>query len=267
MIPYANMAPFRQLGPPKGCEWVYLHPKQSTSALQRGDVVAAAAPVGDLPLLAGSVRELGPYGIAAHRDVESVLLFADRPVTELTPPTRLHLTNQSSTSVRLLYLVLGELLGFDRLPWRTADQGRANAELIIGDDALVRAERQPSAVIVDLAAAWYERQGLPFVFARWMARHDAPVSLHEAFTDWFERYAELEEELIHASAPAEAIRLGLSEAAMVRYLKGIIRILGPAELQGQERFLALLERHQRDPLFLEEGLVHGDRPQGHAAAH
>jgi predicted solute-binding protein len=65
MIPYSNMAPYRQLGEPRGCRFVPLVPKASIAALLSGEVVAAAVPVGGLNALDGVVETVGRFGIAA----------------------------------------------------------------------------------------------------------------------------------------------------------------------------------------------------------
>jgi hypothetical protein len=43
-IPYANMAPFKELGPPEGCALVDCLPRDSIQALKDKRVWAAAVP-------------------------------------------------------------------------------------------------------------------------------------------------------------------------------------------------------------------------------
>ena len=122
MIPYANMAPYRQLGPPEGCRFISLVPKASIAALMTGEVAAAAVPVGGLPQLSGIVEPLGYFGIAAKGPSMSVLLFSRCPFRQLGGAKTVRLTKESASSVRLLYLLLGDTLGFDRLPFQLGDQ-------------------------------------------------------------------------------------------------------------------------------------------------
>ncbi len=253
MIPYANMAPCRQLGPPDGCDWVELTPRQSSIALREGRVLAAPAPVGDLPALADTVDYLGAFGVAATGSVRSVLLFSDRPLVELAAPVRLEVTDHSATSVRLLYLLLGHRLGFDRLPLLARPGERANATLVIGDQALRRARRDPGAYVTDLATEWFDVHGLPTVFARWVIRKDAPVAVHDAMVRWLDQLRERDDELLVASAPAEATRLGIPTTEVVQYLRGMKRVLGPEELHGQEVFEDEFARLGRWPLFATAG--------------
>ncbi|MGD8703366.1 MAG: hypothetical protein PVH26_13110, partial [Desulfosarcina sp.] len=74
MIPYANMAPYRQLGAPRDCHFVTLVPKASVDALVSGQVTAAAVPVGGMCRLAGIIETVGHFGIAAKGASMSVLL-------------------------------------------------------------------------------------------------------------------------------------------------------------------------------------------------
>ncbi len=55
MIPYANTAPFRHLGPPRGCEFTAFNPRQGAEALRAGRVDATFLPVGALPTMADLV--------------------------------------------------------------------------------------------------------------------------------------------------------------------------------------------------------------------
>ncbi len=249
MIPFANMAPYRLLDEPQGCEWVCLTPRESSTALRDGRVLAAALPVGDLPDLAATVDFLGEFGIAAAGAVGSVLLFSDRPFEQMAAPACVRLTDQSSSSVRLLYLLLGYRHGFDHIPYLARAGEDANGEMLIGDEALVRNARGDSPYVIDLAAEWFRTHGLPFVFARWVIRRDAPQEVRSAMLEWLDRLRCRDDELAIASAAAEAERLGLSTEMMTRYLRGMKRILGPQELKGQELFLEELKRHGRHPLF------------------
>jgi chorismate dehydratase len=249
IVPYANMTPFRIAGPPEGCQFVNLDPRRSTEALRHRSIVAAPLPVGDLPSVDGVVEFIGNYGVAAAGAVRSVLLFSDLPPEKLTPPLCIHLTDQSSSSVRLLHLLLGYRNGFDRMPYRSPVRESAVAELHIGDDALRIAAEPPRRHVIDLAEEWFRVHRLPFVFARWVVRADAPAACRESLERWLAEFGERDAEHVRACAAAEADRLGTGEEEMHAYLSNMKRVLGPTELEGQEMFLRELERHGRDPLF------------------
>jgi chorismate dehydratase len=265
MIPYVNMAPYRQLGPPAGCRFVSIVPRESIAALESGRVLAAAVPVGGLFRLADMVEPLGRFGIAAEGECLSVMFFSDRPFDQITDQCTLRLTSESASSVRLLFLLLGYGLGFDRLPILAARGQKANGEVLIGDRALVRAWtlRQEAASgssaawtesgalvhVTDLATQWSCVHGLPFVFARWVVRRDAPRPAKQAIDTWLKRFAEQEADLVAACVPAAARTLALPASAVVHYFKVIRRCLDGRDIDGQLRFMDEFEKYQKVPLF------------------
>jgi predicted solute-binding protein len=251
------MAPYREQGPPDGCAFIDLIPRESIAALQQKRVWAAAVPVGGLHILGGRVRFLGRYGIAARSEVMSVLFFADHPFEEFRRPMTIHLTGESASSVRLLYLLLGYRHGFREMPLIMNDaQARADGALRIGDTALHWAwqmKQNGSADgyrhVTDLAEQWNVRHGLPFVFARWVIHTEAPPSLYDTLMTWLERFREHEQDLIDQSGPKVAGGLGLPLDYVTRYLRVIRRCLTPDDDAGQALFRKELERHAADPLF------------------
>lgn len=257
MIPYANMAPYREQGPPAGCDFVDLIPRESIAALQQKRVWAAAVPVGGLHALNGRVRFLGRYGIAARSEVMSVLFFADRPFEEFRHPLTIHFTGESASSVRLLYLLLGYRHGFREMPLSMNDEReRADGALRIGDTALRWAweMKQNGSVhgyhyVTDLAAQWDTRHGLPFVFARWVIHNEAPPALYDTLMAWLERFKAGEQALIKQACPKVAEELELPPDYVARYLRIIRRCLTPDDDAGQALFQHELERHAVDPIF------------------
>lgn len=250
MIPYANMAPFQEMGPPPECEFVDCLPRDSIKALKEKQVWAAAVPVGGLAELRNDTRYLGCYGIAVKERAMSVLFFCDRPFEQFCRPLTIGLTGESASSVRLLYLLLGYQLGFDAVP-RLAPKGKAgNGYLVIGDRALrwaLEFEQTGAAHgyahVVDLAGLWYDRFALPFVFARWVIHREAPRGLEEMLLQWLQGFATREPALIEQAAPKVSGRLSLPEAYSARYLRVIRRCLTAEDEVGQARFQEELESH------------------------
>lgn len=245
MIPYTNMAPYRQLGEPEGCRFVPLVPRQSIAALIDGSVVAAAVPVGGLARLGDRVETAGRFGIGADGPSMSVLLFSRVPFEALKAPLTINVTRETASSVRLLYLLLGRTVGFDRLPQQAAQGTAADAELLIGDRALVRgqaaAQFEPACTITDLSQRWREMFGLPFVFARWVVRKDAPPTVKQALSDWLETFREKEQVLAEAAVHPSAARLNLPVDVVRQYFQAIRRCLDSRDVQGQRAFLDALQ--------------------------
>jgi chorismate dehydratase len=275
MIPYANMAPYLEMGPPRGCYFVDCLPRNSIAALQSGAVWAAAVPVGGLDALGGLVETVGLYGIAARDRVMSVLFFSDRPLDAFSAPRTVRLTAESASSVRLLYLLMGYRHGFENIAPCAAEGAPANGELVIGDTALrwgYTFEQQGAVksygFAADLAALWEERWQLPFVFARWVIRADAPREVKRHVAEWLEGFDDREPALIERAVPKVALRLALPDDYARRYLQLIRRCLTADDLAGQERFRREWAHHSagRPPAwFTTEGKVAADGTHDHVS--
>jgi predicted solute-binding protein len=253
MIPYTNMAPYRQLGPPPGCHFVSLVPRQSIDALRTNAVVAAAVPVGGLATLGDSVETVGHFGIAARGPCMSVLLFSRRPFEELHTPCTLQVTRETASSVRLLFLLMGHAFGFDRLPKLSHAGQVPDGKLLIGDQALVRGQAlnagDPYSHITDLSQLWTTVKGLPFVFARWVVKKDAPPAVKAAIQHWLETFKTKESTLVEMAVAPCALDLGLSEDVVRRYFSVIRRCLDTEDLKGQQLFIEQMEKFGRRTLF------------------
>ena len=252
MIPYANMAPYRMLGPPAGCRFVPLAPRASIGALAAGDVVAAAVPVGGLLGLSGVVETVGRFGIAARGASMSVLFFSRVPFAAMHAPHTVRITGETASSVRLLYLLLGQAHGFERLPRLAVNGQRPDGELLIGDRALVKGQDPPVGpwtAVTDLSSLWFETQQLPFVFARWVVRTDAPEAVKSSIAHWLETFKAREADLVAQAVPAATKALGLAPAVVRRYFQVIRRCLDDADIRGQQRFCDLFAQAARSPLF------------------
>lgn len=151
-------------------------PAQCADQLSNGMVDIGLIPSIECQRIMGSRVIEGPAVVAAGA-VRSVLLIAKVPL----PQVRTLATDVGSrTSVALARILLHELHGVQ--PSCTSVRPEiehmlevADAALIIGDTALrlmYRWEREarPNLIVVDLAAAWRDHTGLPFVFAVWTAR-------------------------------------------------------------------------------------------------
>ncbi len=251
MIPYANMAPYLEMGPPEACYFVQCKPRDSIQALQSGAVWAAAVPVGGLAALGDQVVPLGLFGIGALRKVMSVLFFSRLPFDQFGPRHTVRLTDESASSVRLLYLLMGRRLGFDRLPALAAPGAPADGELLIGDRALkwhfaweAHGTVKGFDIATDLADQWYHYCQLPFVFARWVVRSDAPQEIRGHLLSWLDAFAGREPALIERSVPKVAQRLDLPEDYVRRYLHTIRRVLTDTDQAGQDRFRQEWQRYE-----------------------
>lgn len=172
MVSYINSKPF-QLGMELTgfIREIELHlevPALTAKKLQHNEVDIALVPVAVLPQL-NHVEIITNYCIGALKHVDSVLLLSDVPVEEIKT---VYLDADSRSSANLIQILLRDYwkkeVNFiaNKQVNEELAQGR-NACLMIGDKALEA--RGKTAYEYDLATAWHQMTGLPFVFAVWVA--------------------------------------------------------------------------------------------------
>jgi chorismate dehydratase len=156
-------------------ELILDYPSKLAAMLKNGELDVALVPVALLPELS-EYHIVSDYCIASDNEVASVCLFSEKPLSDIK---RVYLDYQSKTSVALLKILFKQHWKLE-VEWLTAkdesyiDQIKEDtAGLIIGDRALQFRER--FAFRYDLATAWREMTGLPFVFAVWVSSN--PLSL------------------------------------------------------------------------------------------
>lgn len=157
------------------------YPARIAAALLEGRVDVALVPVAVLANLP-EYYIVSNYCIGADGDVASVALFSEIPLESLQA---VYLDYQSRTSVALFRLLLREfwkkdlqLLPTHNEEYRNQITGTTGA-VIIGDRALEQQSR--SAYVYDLAGAWKQFTGLPFVFAVWVSLQPMPAEWQQHF--------------------------------------------------------------------------------------
>jgi chorismate dehydratase len=174
--------------------------------------------------------------IAARGAVRSVKLFSRVPPGQIE---RLALDAGSRTSQVLAQVWLDARWGVRPArvellpPGVPIEESTADAVVLIGDRAMKVAE-EGFATVVDLAEAWQELTGLPFVFALWVARAGVDLgALPEALL------RSRAEGLAHARelAATHGPGLGLDVATCYDYLTSALSYdLGAREVAGLRRF-------------------------------
>ena len=156
------------------------YPAKVAAMLLNNEADIGLLPVAVIPQLKESYI-ISDYCIGAVNEVASVCLFSDVPVEEIET---IFLDYQSRTSVGLLRILLQyhwkispEIISTSS-GYETNIIGKA-AGLVIGDRAFT--QRTRSKYIYDLAAAWIEMTGLPFVFAAWIANKKLPDNFIASF--------------------------------------------------------------------------------------
>jgi chorismate dehydratase len=234
-LPYLNSEPF--FACLEGVEQVSMVPRALGAVMLRGGLDAGLLSLADA-LALGDAVDLVPFGIATPGATGSVHVWSHRPLEKLHGAT-IGVTAETSTSVRILRLLLERRYGVKDVRWTTPDAA-ADAVLLIGDEAL-RQRGRPSrfACCTDLGTEWATWTGLPAVFASWVVRRKLPEAARVTLT------AAIDRALTRGLATLDAIAArrrdtGISEAETVAYLRNFIYRFGPDEARAIAEFTRLL---------------------------
>ncbi len=180
-ISYLNCVPFFQYLKQQGFKGRLVAgvPSSLNRMLQQGELDASPSSSFEYALHAEKYCLLPDFSISSTGPVNSVLLFSPFPPEQLVGHA-IALTSESATSINLLRVLLLEFFGHsavsDFVPEGTVEEEIAGGSpgLLIGDRAMAQARTLPEGMrIYDLGGMWYEKTGLPFVFALWILRRES----------------------------------------------------------------------------------------------
>jgi chorismate dehydratase len=235
-VSYLNAKPllysFENGGMNDQLEWELDHPAEIAGNLIRKEITIGLVPVAIIPQLQESYI-LGNFCIGAVQEVASVCLFSEVPMKDITA---ILLDYQSRTSVALLKILLKNYWKINpsllpSSPGYEAKIGGTTAGLVIGDRAFE--QRLKQTYCYDLAAAWIDHTGLPFVFAAWISNKKMPEDFIAAF-DFHNSKGLL-------AIPELAKRYSLPSYDINRYFtQNISYLLDKPKREGLQLFLSLL---------------------------
>ena len=161
-------------------ELIFDYPARVAAMLLNNEVDIGLIPVAVIPRMK-EYYIISDYCIGAVYPVASVCLFSNVPIHEIT---EIMIDYQSHSSAALLKILLKEHWHVNALLTDTKEGYQrfitgTTAGLIIGDRALQ--QRMHSPYIYDLAEAWQQMTGLPFLFAAWVANKKLPDSFKRSF--------------------------------------------------------------------------------------
>jgi chorismate dehydratase len=175
-----------------------------------------------------------------------VLLLSKRPLEKLEG-AKVAVTGESSTSVRLLKVLLHQRFNVRPAQYVSTNERDCDALLLIGDAALNNRHGLPSYPLVfDLGEVWREWTGLPFVFARWIVRRDLNPEAIAFLKKLITQSLELGLQRIDDIA-AKRTDLSMTVEEVREYLLGFNYVFGPKEKEAIERFRACLAIEDRVP--------------------
>jgi len=223
-------------------EIIYTTPAKLAEMLQRDELDAGLVSVVEV-LFHDRYDILDGIAIASLGEVRSVLLAHRRPLDQVT---EVFCDTASLTSVELLRVLLAERgLNPAFKPLASYDHARLpDYALLIGNPALDLALGPHEHEIWDLGAAWYELTNLPFVYAVWALRRGVENSaLRRQLREARDFGLDTLDAIIRA-------RTDYDYEFRKDYLGWHIHYhLGADERRGLAKFMELLRRHGRGPLF------------------
>ena len=244
-IPYLNTEVFFQDFPLDIVNVMRMVPSALSRAARRGEIDVGAVPIVTCFELEDEFEPLRDFGIGVKDRAGSVLLFSKRPIEELDG-ARIGVTRESSTSGRLLKVLLSKRYKVTPAEYVSTTEVRSDAVLYIGDAALNNRGGLPSyPKVYDLAGLWHEWTGLPFVFARWIVRRDLNAEAVKLIGDLLER--SLERGLARIGQIAERrADLSMTVEEVAEYLHGFNYVLGTKEKEAIALFREYLDAEDRE---------------------
>lgn len=186
-VKYANTYPFiyglTESGFDKKIILETDHPADCAAKLINGQVDIGLVPVATLPLLR-EYHIISDYCIGANGNVRTVLLLSNCPFEEIAS---IYLDYRSRSSVNLTK-VLAKYSWKKEFTWVDTSSnfdfvhiGWNEAVVLIGDQCFEFENKYRNKI--DLAMAWKEFSGLPFVFACWAANKKLDDDFLEEFNN------------------------------------------------------------------------------------
>ena len=158
------------------------YPAKIAAALLNDEIDIGLVPVAILPEMKNYFI-IGEHCIGSEGEVASVCLFSEVPMEQIETVL---LDYQSRTSVKLAQVLMKEfwkikpVIKMADADFRSLITG-TTAAVVIGDRALE--QRKISAYHYDLALAWRQHTGLPFVFAAWISNKPLDATFINRFND------------------------------------------------------------------------------------
>lgn len=233
---------------PVDAELVSGTPAELNGLLATGALTVSVVSAIECARNADAYRLLPDLAISCDGPVRSVALFSKQPAEALDGATVL-VSAASRTSVHLLGLLAQDVWGVrpKLAPARTEASDLDDlaalpheAVLVIGDAALLLGTRDEYPHRYDLGEVWKQWTGLPFVFAVWAARREAPEAavrdVHAALL------ASRAWGLAHLDVLAEeaAAKTGMMVDACREYLSGLDYALSYRHIEGLTSFFRRL---------------------------
>jgi len=233
-VAYLNTMPLFYKWEDPNIQLVYGHPSELVLKLREGDIQAGIVSSAEYIINPHIYSYVPDISISSKEYACSVLIFSKVPIAEVK---NVYLTPNSLTSKYLSVYVLEEIYGLK--PIYTEEIQKADCFLLIGDEALLEKKRGRFPYIYDLGHEWYKKHQLPFVFALFIVRKDAPLWLAQRISELCSASKKaFFKDLIQGKVEIE----GFEQEELVEYFtKCLHNGLGEKELTSLEIFMKFLD--------------------------
>jgi chorismate dehydratase len=223
----------------EGVELIPLVPRQLSGAAVEDSVDAGPVPLVTCWDIEDRYEPLGDFCIATPKKAHSILLFSKRPFEELSG-TQVGVTGETSTSVRLMKVLLANVYKVKPAAYVNLDWPRNDAFLLIGDEALLHRRGVDSYPhVVDLGEVWSDWTGLPFVFARWVVKRALDPDIKCALADALGKSLDEGWKHIDSLVKPHEKALSMDVPEMRAYLEAFHFRMGDGEHEAVKRFKQL----------------------------
>jgi len=239
-IPYLNSVLFYHgLEDDAGVVLEPLVPRALSGAAVEHGIDAGPVPLVTCWDIEAAYEPLNDFCISTKDKARSIFLFSKRPFEELADAS-IGVTSETSTSVRLMRVLLSHVYRVDPPVFKHLDWPSNDAFLLIGDEALIhRRGVRGYPHVADLGEVWNDWTGLPFVFARWVVRSDIDPDTREMLAGKISGSLEAGWRHFDAAVADKVKELSMNIAEIREYMDGFRFQTTPAEIESIDRFRQL----------------------------
>ena len=224
----------------RGIELYAMGPSQLAAAVAAREIDAGPVPLVDCFRLEDRFQPVSGFCLACVKRAGNISLYSKQPIAQLKD-ARIGITDETSTSLRLLQVLLSLKYQVQPEAYVTIEE-LYDAFLLVGNQALrQRRGAQGYPYKYDLGEEWYQWTGLPFVYARWIARQDLPPGDIAVLEDAL--YVGMEDgmyALYHQSDPRNDVLMRPRD--IVRYIDGVRYFVGMSEQKAIDQFRKYLNQ-------------------------
>jgi len=229
---------------PHDFELVSAPPALLNEMMQRGELHVSSCSCFEYARSPERYYLVEDLAIGSHGPVMSVLLLSRLPLDRLDGH-EICISGESHTSVALLRLLMRDHYGLNvtyksgRVSAALRSSSPPTAFLAIGDEALHLRNHPDYPYRLDMAEAWRDWTGLPFIFGLWVVSrkaadaglfHADPGALLRQGRDWGLAHMDVILDLTGHGCPLSR------EELRCYYRDGLVYSLGKEELRGLEHF-------------------------------